>query len=429
MNVSVVKKSKTEVKLEISADEQQIADVKRQVFNELRKNVKAKGFREGKAPDNIVEQELGAQTVQAEVLNAAVSRLYGMAVTKEKLQTLGKPELKLKKFVPYSELEFEVDVEVVPDIKLADYKKIKVPLKVDEVTDKDVKDVLERLRKSVSDKKEVKRAAAEGDEVWIDFEGKDSKGKEIRGASGQDYPLNIGSKTFIPGFEEEMTGLKPGDEKEFTLTFPKDYHAKNLAGQKVTFNVKVNKVKSVTLPKLDDEFASKVGPFSSLKDLKSDIKSQIKQERENQAKSKQREEILAKIVEKSNIPTPSKLVEDVAKSIKEEFVQNLSYRGMTFDDYLKQIGQSAEEFNEKEVKPQAEKRAKTSLVLSKIAEEEDITANQQELEQRLELMKSQYKDNQDILREIDSPQSRQDIASQILTEKTIERIMKYAGEQ
>ena len=412
--------------LTITADEADLAPLRRQVLQEHRGKVKAKGFRPGKAPDEVVEKELGENHVQQDVLERAVNRLYGMAASNDKLKAFDNPEIKIEKFVPYTELSFTAIVPVVPDFKLPDVSKIKVPLKQDKVTAKDVDEVLDRLATQIAEKKSVKRAVKKNDEVTIDFLGKDKDGKEIKGANGEGYPLTIGSKTFIPGFEEKLVGQKLDEEKTFEITFPKDYHAKNMAGMKVSFTVTVKDIKELVKAKIDDEFAKKLGNFDSLETVKKDIEKQLEDEKHNEALRTQREEVIGTIVDKTKFTPPAKLVEQVAESMRREFKQNLEQRGMTEEDYFTQQGQTKEEFEKDEIQPNAAKRAKTSLVLTELAESENIQVSKEDLEKTHNAMKERYKDSPEMLETLDAPEARRDIANQIMTEKTIDQVAEKA---
>ena len=320
----------------------------------------------------------------------------------------------------------EAEVEVAPKIKLPDYKKIKKSPKKVTVTEKDIDEVLDRLRLQTAEKKSVDRAAKDKDEVWIDFEGKDSKGEPVKGTDGKNYPLSLGSNTFIPGFEPELIGLKKGDEKTFEVKFPNDYHAKTLANQKVTFSVKVNDVKEVVLPEINDEFAQKVSPLKTVKELRADVKKQLEAEKEGEANSELRKEVLQAVVDKCKFTTPPKLLERVTEQMRNDFEQNLVYRGMTLDQYLDQSGQTKEEFEKTELLENAERRARTSLVLTEIAEAEKLQVSREELDMRLQMLKGQYQQDEKMQEELEKPESRRDIASQLLTEKTIEKLVQYA---
>ena len=275
MKLHTTREKDTQAVLEITASAEELAKVKNKVLHLLAPRVKVAGFREGKVPMEVVEKNIDDATLQSEFINEAINMLYIAALKEERIRPVGQPEVSVKKFVPFSELEFTMTIPVVGEIKLANFKKFTAKKAEVKITAKEVDEVLKNLQIRAAEKKEVKRVAKLTDEAWIDFKGTDKKGEAIEGATGSDYPLVLGSGTFIPGFEEHVVGMKIGDTKSFDITFPKDYGQKSLQNAKVTFEIKLNKINEVVEPKLDDAFASTVGPFESLKQLKEDIKKQV----------------------------------------------------------------------------------------------------------------------------------------------------------
>jgi trigger factor len=330
------------------------------------------------------------------------------------------------KFVPFTTLEFKATVEVVGKITLPDYKKIKMTKTVEKTTDKDVTAVLDDLRRRDSAKSDVERAAKDGDEVVIDFAGVDAKTKKtIDGATGTDYPLAIGSNTFIPGFEPELVGLKPGEEKTFDVTFPADYGSKELQSKKVSFTVTIKTVREVKLAELDDAFAAKVGPFKDVAELKSDIKKQLEAEKANQAQRNLENELLADIAEKAKADIPDVLIEEEIDRMEAEEKRNIIYRGQTWQEHLESEGKNDKEHREG-LRESAEIRVKTGLVLGEVAEAEKITVDEKELEARIKELKKQYTDKQ-MQDELSKPENRRELGSRLLTEKTIAKLTEYAA--
>ena len=417
--------SPTKVEFTITADQALLDRVKDHVLADLAKDVNMAGFRKGHAPKALIEKNVDQSMLQSQFIDHALNELYGQALIEQKLRPVAQPEVSISKFVPFTTLEFKAIVEVVGKITLPDYKKIKVAKKVEKTTDTDVTAVLDDLRRREAGKKEVKRAAKDGDEVVIDFSGVDAKTKEtIEGATGTDYPLTIGSNTFIPGFEPELIGLKPGEEKTFDITFPADYGAKELQNKKVTFSVKIKTVREQELPKLDDAFAAKVGPFKTVAELKSDIKQQLQVEKENQAQRSFESELLASIAEKAKADIPTSLIDEEIDRMEEEERRNLVYRGQTWQEHLEAEGKTAEKHRE-DLREQAEARVKTGLVLGEVAEAEKIVVDDKELDTRITQLKKQYTDKQ-MQVELDKPENRRELMSRLLTEKTIERLSTYA---
>ncbi|HEX5797101.1 MAG TPA: trigger factor [Candidatus Saccharimonadales bacterium] len=425
MQVSVTNISSTKVKLAISAGVDELSPFKQAVLTRLSKEVKLAGFRPGKAPLNLVEKNVDQTVLQREFLDEAMTALYSHAAAREKIRPVGKPEVNVKKFVPFSQLEFEITTDVVGKAKLADYKNIKLEKPDPEVSAQDINDVLESLQQRTADKSEVSRPIKKSDEVVIDFRGVDEKGAPINGAEGKDYPLAIGSNTFIPGFEDNLVGLKPGDEKTFDLTFPKDYSVKALAGKKVRFSVNIKNVHGLTKPPLDDDFASKVGPFKTLKDLKADVKKQLTNEKQAQANKEYANKLVEKISEKSSVAIPESMIEHQISHNLEDVKRNIAYRGQTLQEYLKMENTTEERYRNEVLRPQAELQIKGSIILSEIADAEGLSVTPEELEVRMQILKGQYKDQQ-MQTELDKPEAREDVASRMLTDKVLARLEEYA---
>ena len=418
--------SDTTIELNIKADSSEIRASKQKVLDKLAKELKLSGFRQGKVPLNLVEKNVEPARLQAEFLDEVINVLYVNAVEQEHIRPVAQPNVEIKKFVPFTTLEFMAVVEAVGEIKLPDYKAIKVAKKQVSITAKDVDTVIDQLLTRDAQKKEVKRAAKDGDEVIIDFAGVDAKTKEpINGADGKDYPLVIGSNTFIPGFEPELVGLKAGEDKTFDITFPKDYGVATLQSRKVTFQVTAKKVSELVKPKLDDKFAGKVGPFKTITELKADIKKQLTTEREREAQSTLENEIVTQITDKTTVSIPKVLVDEQLDAMDNEERQNLTYRGQTWQEHLDAEGVTEEEHRERN-RPQAEQRVKASLVLSEISEAEKVMVTPEELEIRLQILKGQYPDAQ-MQAELDKPENRRDIISRMLTEKTLSKLTSYAS--
>lgn len=417
--------SETKVKLTIELGLEELTHSKQHELQEKAKTAKITGFRKGKAPLNLIEKQLDQNQLQADVINHAINDYYGQALSAEKLRALDQPNVTIGKFVPYTELQFTAEVEIMPKIKLGDYKKIKKSPKIAKVEADEVKKVLANLSERMATKKDSSKPAKLGDDVVIDFDGKDKKGQAVAGASGKDYSLNLGSNSFIPGFEDGLVGSKSGDKKELKLKFPKDYHAENLAGTDIVFEVEVKKVQSVELPKLDDEFAKKVGPFDSFKSLQADIKTQLEDQKKQEAENVLKDEIVEELVKKSTLVLPDILINDQISMLEHDFNQNLVYRGMTKEEYITSSSfKSEEEWRNKELKPQAERRVSVGMVLAEVADVEGIKIDEQELADRIELMKIQYKQNAE---QFNTPEMQREVASRLITEKTVDRLVELAG--
>ena len=413
--------SGTTVTLTVNADQAQIDAAKLQAVKHLGAKLKLQGFRPGKAPLALMEKQLDPNALQSEFFEIIINNVYLIALREQKVRPVTQPQVSILKFVPYSELEVSYELEAIGEIKLPDYSKIKIAKKPVSVAAKDVDEVIDNLRTRAAAKKEVTRAAKLGDEVVLDFKGVDAATKQpISGADGKDYALVLGSKSFIPGFEDEVVGLKPADSKEFTITFPKDYSAEALQNRAVSFSITIHKVNQVVQPKADDAFAASVGPFKSLTELRTDIEGQLQTERSAQAERDYDNELLEQIAKKTDVVVPKPLVDDEIDRIEAEEKRNLVYRGQTWQEHLDLEGIDETQHREKN-RDGAELRVKAGLVLAEIAEQEHITVTPEELEMHLQLLKGQYADP-NMQGEIDKPENRREIASRLLSEKTIQAV-------
>ena len=321
-------------------------------------------------------------------------------------------------------LEFTAEVDILPKIKLGNYKKLKAKTEKVVVTESDIDDIIDRTRKGFAEKKEVKRAAAIGDETVINFIGK-RDGVAFDGGTGNDYPLTLGSGQFIPGFEEGIVGHKAGETFDLELTFPADYGSAELKGATVTFTTTIVAIKEVKLPELTDKFAAKTGPFKTVAELKADIKRELTFQKEREINDKLKDDLVGQLIAISHVPVPAILLEDQSKSIEQDFVSNLMYQGLSLDQYLENKGfESKEKWLETEVAAVAKKRVQAGLVLAELSKVEKIQATTDELDAHVEMYRQQYGKNPEALKQFEQPEVRRDIANRLLTEKTVERLVE-----
>ncbi|MEX0668238.1 MAG: trigger factor [Candidatus Saccharimonadales bacterium] len=420
---TTINKDGNEVTLIITADKADMELSVKNTYNKLRSSVTAKGFRPGKAPNDVIDREIGADQVQTEALDAIVEKLYKQSIEEHDLRPISNPHVSVKKFVPYTELEVEIEVGVIPEVTLGDYKKIKEKSEEVKVEDEEVNQVIASLQDRLAKREEVKRAAKEGDEVEVDFTGK-KDGKEVPGAKAEGYPLVIGSDRFIPGFEKEIVGLKADDEKKFKIKFPDDYAERPLAGQEVEFEIKVNKVSKLTPPKLDDEFAKNAGPFENLASLKEDVAAHLKSEKEKNIQRELENKVVQKVVDKAKVEIPEAMIEQEVQRLNEDLEQQLQEKDASKEDYLKETKQTAEELD-KSIAEQAQNRVKTALVLTEVANQEKLEVTSEELEVRMQVIAGQYQD-ESIQKQLQEPSVRREIASQMLAEKTVQHLVELA---
>ena len=424
MKTTVTHESDTRVKVMIAADHAELAAAEQVALKRLAKTAKVNGFRTGHVPLEIVKKHADANALAQETLDAALNRAVAEAFLSNDLQVLARPEVEIKKYVPGELLEFTAEADVLPEVKLGNYKKLKVKQAAVNVDKKEIDEVIERIQKGLSEKKEVKRAAKIGDETVIDFVGK-KDGEAFHGGTGKDYPLVLGSNSFIPGFEDALVGLKAGDTKDVKLAFPKDYHVKDLAGQDVVFEVTVKKVNSVKLPALDDKFAAKAGSFTSMEDLRSDIKAEIAAQAERRAKDDLKDELVKQLVAKSVVSVPSVLRDDQIRSLEQDLRQNLMYRGRTLEQYFKEKGYADRDaWVKAEANDVADARIKAGLVLAQLSKELKIEATADELAAHINTYKQQYANNSEMAKHFDKPEAQREVANRLITEKTVDKLVE-----
>lgn len=425
MQVTKETLSPTTIKLTLAADQELLDATKQTVLNHLAKSVKLQGFRAGKAPLNMIERSVDQNQLQTEFLEHAVNDLYVAAIDQERIRPAAQPSITISKFVPFTMLEIVAEVEAVGDVKLADYKKIKVTKKTTKVTDAQVEEVIKDLQTRAAERKDVDRAAKSGDEATIDFTGVDAKTKDpVAGADGTEYPLQLGSGSFIPGFEDEIIGLKAGDTKEFEIVFPKDYGVKAMQGQKVIFTVTVKKVQEMVTPKVDDAFAASIGPFKTADELRKDIRRELETQAVQEDDRQFENDLLEAIANKTTVSIPKSLIDEEIERLEQQERQNIMYRGQTWQEHLDEEGVTEEEHREKN-RPGAELRVKSGLILGEIADAEKIKVTPEELEIRVQLLKGRYATDERMLSELDKPENRRDILNRLMTEKTLDKLKSF----
>jgi len=424
MKTTVKKLSDTNVCLTITLGADELNAAEQVALTKMARDLKVPGFRKGKVPVSVAAKHVNPMALQEQVLDNALSKAVAEAFMNEKLQALERPSVEVKKFVPNQEVEFTAEATVVPPVKLGDYKKLEAKAQAVKVEAKDVDEIIERMQQNFVDKTEVERAAREGDEAIIDFVGK-KDGVAFDGGSAKDFALKLGGGQFIPGFEEGVVGHKAGETFDLDLEFPKDYHAENLAGAKVVFSVTLHKVNELKLPELNDEFAAKCGPFTDIKELKANIKREITAQKEREAKEKLKDELVAELADNSKVALPELLIDDQLRSIEQDLMQNLSYRGLTMDSYLKAQGfKDKADWQKKEARPAAEKRVKAGLVLAELSKELGVEVSREELDAQISTFKQQYSKDAKLAARFDDPNVHRDIANRMITDKTIDKLVE-----
>ncbi|HUC96419.1 MAG TPA: trigger factor [Candidatus Saccharimonadales bacterium] len=424
MKSTIKNLSDTKVELTIVLDAEELAIAAQVATTKLARDVKVQGFRKGKAPAAVAAKNIDPEKLQEQILDNAVSKAVSEAFLESKLQALDRPAVEIKKYVPGEMLEFTAETEILPVIKLGDYKKLKPMLEKVTVDESEVAETLGRIRESLAERKEVKRAAKIGDETVIDFVGK-KDGVAFPGGTGNDYNLKLGLNQFIPGFEDGIVGHNAGETFDLKLKFPDDYQSAELKGKNVTFTTILKTVREVVLPEIDDQLAAKAGPFKTITELKTDIKRELTAQKQREAGERLKDDLVKQLVAVSKVPVPEILVVDQSKSIERDFVNNLMYQGLSIDQYLENKGfESKEKWLETEVKDVATKRVQAGLVLAELSKVEKIEASTTELDTHVEMYKKQYANNAEALKQFEQPEVRRDIASRLLTEKTVDRLVE-----
>lgn len=423
METTVKHLSDTKVQVTVVLGANELAEAERVALTKLSKTVKVPGFRSGKVPASVAAKHVDPQSLQEQTLDDAISKAVAESFMQESIQAIDRPQVEVKKYVPSEQLEFTAEVEILPKISLGDYKKLTTTRQKKAVTAKEVTEVLERMRSGFAEKKEVTRAAKDGDEVVIDFVGKKDD-VAFDGGTATDYTLSLGGGQFIPGFEEGVIGHSLNETFDLALAFPKAYHSADLAGKDVVFTVTLKKILEPVKPAIDDEFAQKAGPFQTVQELKDDIKRELTQQREREAEDTYKDALITELIEKSDVPVPQVLIDDQVRSIEQDFQQNLMYRGMNLDAYLQSQGiKDADEWREKEVKPAAVRRVQAGLILSEVTKAEKLSLTDAEIDEHVNVHKQQYANNPEMAAQLDTEEARRDIANHFLTEKTIDRLI------
>lgn len=396
----------------------EINSAKDKILKQYQKDLKLSGFRAGKAPINLVEKNIDQNLLSNGTLEEVINDLYSKSILELKIKPVGNPDIKILKFVPFTELEISVNVDKIGSVTLPKYSDIKIKKPDTKVTTEQVNQTIEALRQRSADFSETTKEAKLNDRATIDFAGFDPKSNDpIAGTDGTDYPLILGSNSFIPGFEDELVGLKNKQTKEFTITFPKDYGVDEFKNRKVLFKVTVKKIESSKLPKLDDSFASKVGPFKTLEDLKKQLKTELEYENKINQKRIVQDEILNELAVKTKVSIPDKLIEDETEVLINQTKKDALSKGLTFDEYLKSQNMDQKQFSD-QAKEHAINRVTSGIAIGEIAEQENIEITKEELLQQIEILKEQYKDPS-MTEELAKPENQREILMRMVSDKVL----------
>ena len=422
MKTKVKKLSDSRVEITVTLDSKDLKEPMEKALAKLSQEVRVEGFRKGKVPAEIAKKFIPENDLNAEAADIAVRTTIISAFRENEKSPLALPGANITKYVPGEELEYTATADIIPEIKLGDYKKQGVKKETAKVSEKDIEGVLNNIAQSFAEKKVTKRKAVLTDEVVIDFVGK-KDGEPFQGGSAKDYKLVLGSNTFIPGFEDGVVGHEPGDKFDLELTFPKDYGVKDLAGAKTVFEILLKQVSEVTKPAIDDELAKKVGPFEDLKALKEDIKKNLTAQTEHQLNEKFKDALVKALVKKSDVPAPEIIIDDQVRVIREDATRNAAAQGLDFESYIERAGETPESW-EKKAREIATERAKASLALQTLATEQKVTVSDDDVNAKIAELRDVYKKSPEALKSLKDPNVKMDIRNRMIIEKTLDLLVK-----
>lgn len=422
MQVEVSKdREKSEVELKISVSPEELAPHLKEAAKQLSKDKPLKGFRPGKAPVNVVEDALGKERLFSEVLDRAVPKFFIRAVMDNDIDALARPSVSIEELDAGKGLKFTAKVAILPEVTLGDFSSIVIEKRKMEVTDKDVERELNYIAKMRSEYLEIARPAQKGDTVMADFKIMMS-GVVIEGGESKNHPVNIGEGHFVPGFEEKIIGISAGDEREFVIKFPDDYAKKNMRGKEAQVWVKAQAVKKQVVPEMNDEFAKKLGKFESLDNLKDSLKKSLLQERKQKELERWRGEMSEKLAEAAQFTNiPEVLIDKEIDRRIAEFAQMLTMQNNTIDGYLQKQGKKMEDMR-KDMREGAEKSVKVGLSLRQLAKQENITVEDEELNDKVQEYLKQYASTDQVKKEIDPEELKDRVNYVLRNQKAMERL-------
>lgn len=415
MSVQVEKLEKNMAKLTVEVSQEQFQDAMKKAFNKNKNRFNIPGFRRGKAPMSMIEKMYGEGVFYEDAADEAINATCMDAMNESGLDIVSRPEVTVEQIGKDKPFIYSALVAVKPEVTLGEYKGVEVQKADAEVTDADVEAELKRVQDQNARLVTVEdRPVADGDQTVIDFEGY-VDGETFDGGSAEDFQLTIGSHAFIDTFEEQLIGKNIGEECEVNVTFPTEYHAKELAGKPAMFKVTVKEIKVKELPELDDEFASEVSEFETLDEYKEDIKAKLSERKQKAAASENENRVVDKVVENASMEIPDRMLDGQIDNMVQEMARNMESQGLSMDLYLKYTGMTSEQIRE-QMRPQAENRIKTRLTLEAVVKAENIQVSDERLDEEIKKLADNYKMEADKLKEYmtdrDKDQMKEDIAVQ-----------------
>jgi len=415
MSVQVENLEKNMAKLTIEVSAEELEKALQGAYLKQKNNISIPGFRKGKVPRAMVEKMYGAGIFYEAAANALIPEAYSNAVAESKLDVVSQPEVNVVQIEKGKPFIFTAEVAVKPEVTLGEYKGLEVPKADLTVTEEEIEAELKKEQEKNGRTIDVEdRPAQMGDTVTIDFEGS-VDGVPFEGGAGKDYPLTLGSNTFIPGFEEQLAGVKLEEEVDVNVTFPEDYNAEELKGKAAVFKCTIHKIETKELPELDDDFAKDVSEFDTLDEYKADVKANLEKKKEADAKRAKEDAAVEKAVANASMEIPDAMVKSQAAQMVDNFVRRLQAQGMSMEQYMQYTGQTLEQMQD-QMKPQATKQIQTRLVLEKVAEVENIEASEEKIDGEIQEMAKMYNMEADKLKELlgdfEKEQMKKDLAVQ-----------------
>ena len=416
---------KNMIKLTVEVPAEDFTEAIKKAYNQNKGRFNVPGFRKGKAPLQVIEKMYGVGLFYEDAANTCINDSYPKAVEESGEDVVSSPKIEVEQMEKGKSFIYTAEVAVKPEVTLGEYKGIEVKKADAEVTDEDLNRELEAERERNSRLIDITdRPVKDGDQTTIDFKGY-VDGKAFEGGEGFDYPLTIGSHSFIEGFEEQLIGRNIGEACEVNVTFPTEYHAEELAGKPAKFDVTVKTIKEKELPELNDEFADNVSDFSTLEEYKADLKTQLEDRKMRAATTENENNVVDKVVANAQMDLPKAMIDTEARSMADEYAQRLQNQGLNINDYLKYTGQTVEKLLE-QLTPEAEKRIRTRLVLEKVAETENIEVNDEIYAEQLEKMAKDYQIDLDRFKSFITPDQEAQIRGDLKIQQAIDFLMAEA---
>jgi trigger factor len=424
MDVKIFERAQSTIEMVVEVTQEDLKEFEPEALHHLSATLNVPGFRPGKVPESIARRHIDPLKLLEDTANHAIPQLYGRAVKKNNLETIGQPKIEIVKFAPGNPLVFKATVAVLPEFEIPDYKKLSLKHEPAKIDDQQVDRFLRQLQRSRATDVVVQRAAAKGDVVEVDFDITRNK-VPIENGQGRKHPVVIGEGAFIPGFEDQLLGMEVGKEKTFDLTFPASYAKKDLAGKPATFKVKMLTVKERKLPPLDDAFAKNLGAFKDINDLKAKLNENLKLDAELKEQERFESELLTTLATKTKLEVPDVLLQGELDKMSRELEQSLARQGANLQDYLSSLKKSLEELRKGWVE-QATKRVKIGLIIRKIAKLEKVEVSAKELEDELNNTLKQNPGNKEVIKTVKNPAYQDFVKEVVRNRKTIKLLSSLA---